>query len=385
MPDLILSEDEQMLQTMVRDFADRELIPRAREADERQEFSWENWKGMADLGLTGVGIDTKYGGSGQAGYRKVAIVAEKVARGDAGASVSVLAHLSLGTNTIYRFGNEEQKARLVPSLASGKGIAAWALTEPGSGSDAAALQTTATERDGTYFLNGSKMFITNASVAESIVVFATQDRSLGYKGISAFVVNRDSPGLTINPLHGKMGMRSSTTDEVVFQDTPVPLENRLGEEGRGFNYAMEILDSSRIIIAAQCVGIGQSALEAAVRYAQQRETFGKPIAQHQAIQFMLADMATAVHGARVATMNAATLKDEGLPFVNEASMAKLIASEMCVDVSSKAMQVHGGIGYFQDAGVERIFRDARVTTIYEGTSEVQRLIIARQVLAQYQL
>ncbi len=385
MPDLILSEDEQMLQTMVRDFADRELIPRAREADERQEFSWENWKGMADLGLTGVGIDTKYGGSGQAGYRKVAIVAEEVARGDAGASVSMLAHLSLGTTTIYRFGNEEQKARLVPSLASGKGIAAWALTEPGSGSDAAALQTTATERDGTYFLNGSKMFITNASVAESIVVFATQDRSLGYKGISAFVVNRDSPGLTINPLHGKMGMRSSTTDEVVFQDTPVPLENRLGEEGRGFNYAMEILDSSRIIIAAQCVGIGQSALEAAVRYAQQRETFGKPIAQHQAIQFMLADMATAVHGARVATMNAATLKDEGLPFVNEASMAKLIASEMCVDVSSKAMQVHGGIGYFQDAGVERIFRDARVTTIYEGTSEVQRLIIARQVLAQYQL
>ncbi|HIM49572.1 MAG TPA: acyl-CoA dehydrogenase [Dehalococcoidia bacterium] len=385
MPDLILSEEEQMLQTMVRDFADRELIPRAREADERQEFSWENWKGMADLGLTGVGIDTEYGGSGPAGYRKVAIVAEEVARGDAGASVSVLAHLSLGTNTIYRFGNEEQKGRLVPSLASGKGIAAWALTEPGGGSDAAALQTTATERDGTYFLNGSKMFITNASVAESIVVFATQDRSLGYKGISAFVVNRDSPGLTINPLHGKMGMRSSTTDEVVFQDTPVPAENRLGEEGRGFNYAMDILDSSRIIIAAQCVGIGQSALEAAVRYAQQRETFGKPIAQHQAIQFMLADMATAVHGARVATMNAATLKDEGLPFVNEASMAKLIASEMCVDVSSKAMQVHGGIGYFQDAGVERIFRDARVTTIYEGTSEVQRLIIARQILAQYQL
>ena len=385
MPDLILSEEEQMLQTMVRDFADRELIPRAREADERQEFSWENWKGMADLGLTGVGIDTEYGGSGPAGYRKVAIVAEEVARGDAGASVSVLAHLSLGTNTIYRFGNEEQKGRLVPSLASGKGIAAWALTEPGGGSDAAALQTTATERDGTYFLNGSKMFITNASVAESIVVFATQDRSLGYKGISAFVVNRDSPGLTINPLHGKMGMRSSTTDEVVFRDTPVPAENRLGEEGRGFNYAMDILDSSRIIIAAQCVGIGQSALEAAVRYAQQRETFGKPIAQHQAIQFMLADMATAVHGARVATMNAATLKDEGLPFVNEASMAKLIASEMCVDVSSKAMQVHGGIGYFQDAGVERIFRDARVTTIYEGTSEVQRLIIASQILAQYQL
>ena len=385
MPDLILNEEEQMLQTLVRDFADRELIPRAKEADEKQEFSWENWRGMAGLGLTGVGIDTEYGGSGPAGYRKVSIVAEEVARGDAGASVSVLAHLSLGTTTIYRFGNEEQKKRLVPSLASGKGIAAWALTEPGGGSDAAALQTTATERDGMYFLNGSKMFITNASVAESIVVFATHDRSLGYKGISAFVVHRASSGLTVNPLHGKMGMRSSTTDEVVFQDTPVPMENRLGEEGRGFNYAMDILDSSRIIIAAQCVGIGQSALEAAVRYAQQRETFGKPIAQHQAIQFMLAEMATAVHGARIATMNAATLKDEGLPFVNEASMAKLIASEMCVDVSSKAMQVHGGIGYFQDAGVERIFRDARVTTIYEGTSEAQKLNIARQILAQYPL
>ena len=385
MPDLILDEEEQMLQTLVRDFADRELIPRAKEVDEKQEFSWENWRGMAELGLTGVGIDTEYGGSGPAGYRQVSIVAEEVARGDASASVSMLAHLALGTTTIYRFGNEEQKKRLVPSLASGAGIAAWAMTEPGGGSDAAALQTTATERDGMYFLNGSKMFITNASVAESIVVFATHDRSLGYKGISAFVVNRDSPGLTVNPLHGKMGMRSSTTDEIVFQDTPVPMENRLGEEGRGFYYAMEILNSSRIIIAAQCVGIGQSALEAAVRYAQQRETFGKPIAHHQAIQFMLADMATAVHGARIATMNAATLKDEGLPFANEASMAKLIASEMCIDVSSKAIQVHGGIGYFQDAGVERIFRDARVTTIYEGTSEVQKLIIARQILAQYPL
>ena len=385
MAGLILTEEEQMLQNLVRDFADKELAPRAREVDEKAEFSWENWKGMANLGLMGIGIDTKYGGSGTGGYRQVAIVAEEIARGDAGASVSMLAHLSLGTNTIYRFGNEEQKQRLLPSLATGKGIAAWALTEPGGGSDASALSTTATERDGTYFLNGSKMFITNAAMAESIVVFATQDRSKGYKGISAFVVSRDSPGLQVNPLHGKMGMRSSSTDEIVFQDTPVPAENLLGEEGRGFNYAMEILDSSRIIVAAQCVGIGQAALEAAVRYAQQRETFGKPIAQHQAIQFMLADMATQVYAARVATMNAATLKDEGLPFLREASMAKLLASEMCVDVSSKAIQVHGGAGYFREAGVERIFRDARGTTIYEGTSEIQRLVIARQLLAQYPL
>ena len=383
MADLILSEEEQLLKNTVRQFADRELIPRAREVDESGEFSWENWRGMANIGLMGLGIDAKYGGSGLEGYRKVAIAAEEVARGDAAASVSMLAHLSLGTTTIYKFGNEEQKSRLVPPLARGDGVAAWALTEPGSGSDAAAMRTTATERDGTFFLNGSKTFITNASVAESIVVFASEDRSLGYKGISAFVVDRDSPGLKVNPLHGKMGMRGSTTDEVVFEDTPVRADNVLGENRRGFNHAMEILDSSRIIIAAQCVGIGQSALEVAIRYAQQRETFGKPIAHHQAIQFMLAEMATQVYAARVATMNAATLKDAGLPFVTEASMAKVIASEMCVDVANKAIQIHGGIGYFQEAGVERIFRDARVTTIYEGTSEIQRLVIARQLLAQY--
>ena len=383
MPDLILTEEEQMLKNTVREFADRELIPRAREVDEAGEFSWENWRGMANLGLMGIGIDPKYGGSGLDGYRKVAIAAEEVARGDAAASVSMLAHLSLGTTTIYRFGSEEQKQRLVPSLASGDGVAAWALTEPGSGSDAAAMRTTATERDGTFFLNGSKTFITNASVAESIVVFANQDRSLGYKGISAFVVGRDSPGLKINPLHGKMGMRGSTTDEVVFEDTPVRQDNILGELGRGFNQAMEILDSSRIIIAAQCVGIGQAALEVAIRYAQQRETFGRPIAQHQAVQFMLAEMASQVYAARMATMNAATLKDQGQPFVTEASMAKLLASEMCVDVANKAIQIHGGIGYFQEAGVERIFRDARVTTIYEGTSEIQKLVIARQLLRQY--
>ena len=382
MADLILTEEEQMLQTMVRDFADRELIPRSKEVDEKAEFSWENWQGMAQLGLTGLGLGPKYGGS-EGGYRQVAIVADELARGDASASVCLLTHLSLGSTTIKRFGNEEQRQRLIPPLAAGKEIAAWALTEPGGGSDAAALKTTATERDGTYFLNGSKMFITNGYEADSTVVFATQDASKGYKGISAFVVPKNSPGFQVNPLHGKMGMRGSSTCELVFQDTPVPAENLLGEEGQGFRYAMEILDASRIIVAAQCVGIGQSALEAAVRYAQQRETFGKPIAQHQAIQFMLADMATDVYAARVATMNAATLKDNDEPFINPASMAKLIASEMCVRVASQAVQVHGGYGYFRESVVERIFRDSRVTTIYEGTSEIQRLLIARQVLAQY--
>ena len=377
-----LNEEERMLRNLVRDFADRELKPRARQLDEEERFSWENWEGMARLGLTGIAIDPQYGGSG-GGYRQVAIAAEETARGDASASVTLIAHLSLGTSTIYRFGNEEQKQRLVPSLASGQGIAAWALTEPSGGSDASALQTTATRRNGNYYLNGSKIFITNADVAQAIVVFATVDRSQGYRGICAFVVPQGAAGMQVNPQHGKMGMRASSTNEVVFQDTPVPAENLLGEEGRGFRYAMEILDSSRIIIAAQCVGIGQAALEEAARYAQRRQAFGKAIAQHQAIQFMLADMATEVHASRVATMQAATLKDEGLPYINEASMSKLLASEMCVRVTSQALQVHGGYGYFKESPVERLFRDARVTTIYEGTSEVQRLVIARQVLAQY--
>ena len=384
MPDLLLTEEERMLQSAVREFADRELTPRSREVDEREEFSWENWNGMAALGLTGIGIDPALGGSG-GGYRQMAIAEEEVARGDAAASVTLVAHMSLATQTIYQYGDEGQKLEFVPPLARGEKIAAWALTEPGGGSDAAALQTTATLRDGSYHLNGSKIFITNGDVAEYIVVFASQDRGLGSRGIGAFIVEKGAPGFEAHQQHGKMGMRGSSTTELVLQDTPVPQENRLGEEGRGFRYAMDILDSSRIIIAAQCVGIGQAALEAAVRYAQQRQSFGKPIAQHQAIQFMLADMASEVYASRVATMHAATLKDSQLPFINEASMAKLLASEMSVRVTSNALQVYGGYGYFKDSPVERYFRDARVTTIYEGTSEVQRLIIARQLLAEYPL
>ena len=382
MPDLLLTEEERMLQTAVRDFADRELAPRAREVDEKEEFSWENWKGMAALGLTGIGIDPKYGGSG-GGYRQMAVVEEEVARGDASASVNLVAHISLGVSTIYRYGNEEQKLRLVPSLARGEKLAAWALTEPRGGSDAAGMETSATLRNGAYYLNGSKIFITNGDMAEATVVFASLDRSLGSRGIAAFVVEKDTPGFQVHKQHGKLGMRGSSTTEMVFDNAVVPEANRLGEEGRGFRYAMEILDSSRIVIAAQCVGIGQAALEAAARYAQQRHSFGQPIAQHQAIQFMLADMATEVFASRVATMQAATLKDNDLPFIDEASMAKLMASEMAVRVSSNALQVFGGYGYFKEAPVERYFRDARVTTIYEGTSEVQRLIVARQLLSKY--
>ena len=384
MADLLLTEEERMLQSTVRDFADRELAPRARELDEREEFSWEIWKGMATLGLMGVGIDPKYGGSG-GGYRQMAIVEEEVARGDAATSVSLVAHMSLAAQTIYVYGDEDQKLMFVPPIAKGEKIAAWALTEPGGGSDAAALQTTAVLRDGTYYLNGSKIFITNGDVAEYIVVLATQDKSLRAKGISAFIVTKDTPGFQAIKQHGKMGMRGSSTTELLFEESPVPRERLLGQEGLGFNHAMNVLDSSRPIIAAQCVGIAQAALEASVKYAQQRHAFGRAIAEHQAIQFMLADMATEIYAARVATMHACTLKDNGLPFINEASMAKLLASEMAVRVTSNAIQIHGGYGYFKDSPVERYFRDARVTTIYEGTSEVQRLIIARQLLSEYQM
>ena len=382
MIDAVLNEEERMLQSLARDFAERELMPRAAELDESARFSWENWQGMARIGLPGIGIDPAYGGSG-GGFRQSSIAIEEVARADAAASVTLAAHLGLGVETIARFGSEEQKQRYIPSLASGKGIAAWALTEPGSGSDAAAMATTAVRRNGVWALNGSKQFITNAEVAETLVVFANQDRAQGYRGVCAFIVPAGTPEMQINPQHNKMGIRASSTCEVVFDNAEIPAENIIGAEGMGFRYAMDILDSSRISIAAQCVGIGQSAFEEAMRYAQVRETFGRPLAQHQAIQFKLADMATAVHTARVATRHAATLRDAGQPFINEASMAKLVASEMCNNVAYEAMQIHGGIGFFKESRIERIFRDARVTTIYEGTSEVQRLIIARQALAQY--
>ena len=377
----LLNEDEQALRVEVREFADRVLAPQASENDEREEFSWETWRAMAALGLTGIAIDSAYGGRG-GGYRQLAIAEEEVARGDASAGLTLLAHLSLATQSICCYGSEDQKLKYVPPLSTGALLGAWALTEPATSSDVAAIQTTATPRDGVYYLNGTKTFVTNGDLADHVVVFATQDIGLGSRGISTFVVEKGMPGCHVRRLPGKMGMRGSSTAEMVFQDAPVSQDNRLGDEGQGYRYAMETLDSSRIIVAAQCVGIGQAALEKAIKYAQQRWTFGRPIGQHQAIQFMLADMATEVHASRLATTDAATLKDKGLPFTKEASMAKLLASEMAVRVTDKALQIHGGQGYFKDDPVERYFRDARATTIYEGTSEMQRLIIARQILAQ---
>ena len=377
--DALLSEDERLLKNTIREFTDQKVAPRAAAYDESGEFPWDNIREMAELGLFGLTIDERYGGSGGTS-RQLAVAVEEIARGCAATSVIHIAHLALCTQYIHMFGTEEQKQRYVPPLARGEKIGAFALTEPGAGSDAAAIATTATRANGHYVLNGSKLFITNASEADTFVVMATQDRSLRSRGIIALVVEKGYSGLTVSPQHGKMGMRASSTAEVVFDNCPVPEANLLGDEGDGFRVTMEVLNVSRISIAAQCVGIAQAAYEASVQYARQREAFGQPLADFQAIQWMIADMATNVEAARSLVLRAATLRDNSLPFVTNASMAKLFASRVAVESADKAVQIHGGTGYFAPTPVERYFRDAKVTEIYEGTSEVQRMIIARNIL-----
>ena len=379
MSDLLLSEEELLLKNTVRDFADQRLAPRAAAYDDSGEFPWDNVRGLAELGLFGLTIDEEYGGSGGT-TRQLAVAIEEIARGCASTSVIYIAHLSLCAQFIHMYGTEGQRQQFVPPLARGEKIGAFALTEAGSGSDAGALRTTSTRSDGYYLLNGTKLFITNAVEADTFVVMATRDRSLRTHGIDAFVVEKGTKGLTINPQHGKMGMRASSTAELMLENCPVPEENRLGDEGEGFGEAMQVLDVSRISIGAQCVGIAQSAYEASVRYAKQREAFGQHLADFQAIQWMIVDMATNIDAARLLTYRAATLRDNGLPFVTEASMAKLFASRVAVESADKAVQIHGGTGYFSPSPVERYFRDAKVTEIYEGTSEIQRLIIARNIL-----
>ena len=374
-----LTEDEVLLRSTVRDFADRELAPRAAEYDESGEFPWENVRGLADLGLFGLTIDEAYGGSGGT-IRQLAIVVEEIARGCGSTSTIFVAHLSLCAQFINMWATPQQKQKYLPSLVAAETIGAFALTEPGSGSDSAAMKTTAVEADGGYVLNGTKLFTTNSEQAGTFVVMATRDPGLRTRGIEGFIVEHDTPGLTINPQHGKMGIRAMSTAELVFDECHVPAENRLGTEDEVFKKMMQVLDASRVGIAAQAVGLAQAAYEAAIDYAKKREAFGQPLAEMQAIQWMIADMATNIEAARLLVHQAATLKDQGQAFATEASMAKLFASRAAVETADKAVQIHGGSGYFAPTAVERIYRDAKVTEIYEGTSEVQRLIISRRVL-----
>ena len=379
MDNLLITEEEQLLRTTVRDFADSVLAPRASAYDQSGDFPADNIEGLAELGLFGLGIDEGYGGSGGTA-RQGAIVAEELARGCTATSTVYVAHQSLAAQFIQMHGIAEQKNRYLPSMTAGRTIGAFALTEPGAGSDAAGIRTTA-ERDGDdYVLNGSKVFITNATEAGVLIVLASLDLSLGSRGFVALIVDGDTPGMTITPMHGKMGIRASSTCEVFFDDCRVPETNRMSEEYEGFKATMEVLNASRIGIAAQAVGVAQAAFEQAVEYAKQREAFGKHLSEMQGIQWMIADMATQVEAARLLVMQAATLLDAGRPFVKEASMAKLFASRVAVETADKAVQIHGGVGYFSPSTVERLYRDAKITEIYEGTSEIQRTIISRNVL-----
>ena len=380
--DFLLSEDQKMLKTMVRDLVLNEIEPKACEVDETATFPESNIQKLAELGLMGIPFPEQYGGAG-AGPVEFALVVEELARGCASTAIIYLVTAGLAGKPIYKFGNEEQRRRFTVPIARGEKLACFGLTEDSAGSDATSLQTTAVRKDGGYVLNGSKIFITNGKEADVAVVFATLDRSLKHKGITAFLVERDNPGYSVGKLEHKLGIRGSSTAELVFEDCFVPEEDRLGEEGGGFKIAMSSIDSSRISVAAQALGIAQGAFDKAIAYASERRQFGKTISNHQAIQWMLADMATRIDAVRLMIYRAASLEAAGLPFMRESCMAKLIAPQVAMFVCDRAIQIHGGCGYVKDYPVERYFRDARICSIYEGTDEMQRMTIARDLLANF--
>jgi alkylation response protein AidB-like acyl-CoA dehydrogenase len=379
--DFELTEEQKMLKTMAQDFATKELEPIAAQIDEESRFPEENVKKMAELGLTGIGLPEEHGGSG-GGATEFCIVIEEISRVCAATGAILLASSGLAVEPIYVYGNEDQKKRFVTPVATGEKLASFALTEAGAGSDPAALDTTATRKNNSYLLNGTKIFITNGAEAGIALVFAATDKSLRHKGITAFVVEKDTPGFTVGKHEHKLGIRASSTVELVFEDCLVPEENRLGNEGEGFKIAINAIDASRVVVAAQALGIAQSAFDKALTYAKERQQFGQPIANFQAIQWMLADMATQIDAARLLTYRAAYLQDKGQPFIKEASMAKVFAAETSAFVTSKAIQIYGGYGYVKEYPLERYFRDAKITEIYEGTSEMQRMTIARQLIRE---
>ncbi|HEY51040.1 MAG TPA: acyl-CoA dehydrogenase [Dehalococcoidia bacterium] len=379
--DFSLTEEQKMLKAMVTDFASKELEPIAAQIDEESRFPAESIPKMAGLGLLGVGFPEEYGGSG-GGATEFCLAIEEVSRVCAATGAILLASSGLVGIPIYMHGNEEQKKRFVPPIASGEMLGAFALTEAGAGSDPASLETTAARKDNGYVLNGTKIFITNGAEAGIVLVFATVDKSLRHKGIAAFIVEKDTPGLSVGKHEHKMGIRGSSTVELVFEDCFVPEENRLGDEGDGFKIAINTIDASRVVVAAQALGIAQGAFDRALAYAKERQQFGQPIINFQAIQWMLADMATQIDAARLLIYRAAYLQDQGQPFIKEASMAKVYAAETASFVANKAVQIFGGYGYIKEYPLERFLRDAKITEIYEGTSEMQRMTIARQLMKE---
>jgi butyryl-CoA dehydrogenase len=379
---LELTDEQKMIQQMVRDFAEKEVKPLARHLDETGEFPHETFRKAAELGLTGVAFPEPLGGAGF-DHISYAIVIEEVSRVCASTGVILSVQNSLYCDPLFRYGTDEQKQRLLVPFLRGEKMGCFALTEPQAGSNAAALATRAELKGDRYIVNGTKAWITCGGVADACVVFVNTDPAKGERGITALVVERGMPGFKVGKEEKKLGINATACVELAFSDCEVPVANRLGAEGEGYKVALATLDGGRIGIAAQAVGIAQGAFEEALKYAQQRTAFGQTIASFQAIQFMLADMATEIDAARLLTRKAAWKQDTGARFSMEAAIAKLFASEMATRVTHKAIQVHGGYGYSREYPVERMYRDARITEIYEGTSEIQRLVIAAWVLKSY--
>lgn len=373
-----LSEEHEMIRKMVRDFAQNEVAPTAAERDEEERFDMSIFKQMAELGLTGIPWPEQYGGIGS-DYLAYCIAVEELSRVCASTGVTLSAHTSLAGWPIFTFGTEEQKQKYLKPMAQGEKIGAYGLTEPSSGSDAGAMKTTARLEGDHYILNGSKIFITNGGIADFYVVFALTNPEEKQRGTSAFIVEKDFPGFSVGKKEKKLGIRSSPTTEIIFEECRVPKENLLGAEEEGFKIAMMTLDGGRNGIAAQAVGIAQGALDAATAYAKEREQFGRPIATQQGIGFKLADMATDVEAARLLTYQAAWLESQGLPYGKESAMSKLFAGDAAMRVTTEAVQIYGGYGYTKDYPVERFMRDAKITQIYEGTQEIQRLVISRML------
>ena len=377
--DLELSEEQKLFQKSVRDFAEKEIRPVARETDATGQFPWPTIRKMAQLGMLGLPIPEEYGGGG-ADYLSYAIAVEEVSRVCGSTGITLAAHTSLGCMPLVYFGTEEQKRKYLTSLAHGEKLGAFGLTEPGAGSDAAAIQTTAVLKGDEWVINGQKTFITSGSIADVITIAVRTDPSAGSKGISNLIVEKGAPGFRVGRDEEKMGLRGSVTSQLFFEDCRVPRENILGRPGEGLKQFLMVLDGGRISIGAMALGLAQAALESATGYSRQRVQFGQPIAHFQAIQWMLADMATEIEAARLLVYRAAWLKDRDVRFTKEAAMAKLFASEGAERAAFKALQIHGGYGYTRDFDVERIYRDQRLCTIGEGTSEILRWVIARQVL-----
>jgi len=373
-----VTEEQQMLRQMVRDFATREVEPSAAERDEEERFDREIFDKMAELGLTGIPWPVEYGGIGS-DYVSYVIAVEELSRVCASTGVTLSAHLSLASWPIYQYGTEEQKQNFLRRLATGEALGAYALSEPGAGSDVASMKMTATKDGNHYILNGNKVWITNGEIGDIYIVFAKTNPDDRHRGISAFIVEKGTEGFTFGKKEKKLGIRSSPTTELIFENCRIPKENLLGEEGEGFKIAMTTLDGGRNGIAAQALGIAQGALDQSIKYAKEREQFGKPIAHNQGISFKLADMATEIEAARLLTYQAAWLESAGKPYGKASAMSKLFAGDVAMRVTVEAVQIFGGYGYTKDYPVERYMRDAKITQIYEGTNEIQRLVIGRML------